>query len=160
MFPDTFMVSNLNMNLPYKQDMKTNKILITTLLFFISQGHILCQTIQWVENYSYTTFFDDFSTSQIDINKWDVEDDDYLYHTAFIDSSATINIDDGNLRLTTIWCSNCTSGGYDQIHAAAGRITSKEEFQYGIFESRIYFPRKDGTLAYFLLRGGNDIPCE
>jgi hypothetical protein len=31
---------------------------------------------------------------------------------------------------------------------------------YGIFESRIYFPRKEGTSAYFELRGGNGVPCE
>lgn len=140
--------------------MKTiKKILIVTLLSIVSNGYIYCQTIEWNEDYTYTVFYDDFSNSLIDLNKWCVEDDAYLHHTLFIDSSATVNVDAGKLRLTTISCPNCSSGGITRNHAA-GKITTKDKFKYGIFESRIYFPRKQGTSAYFELRGGNGVPCE
>ncbi len=81
-----------------------------------------------------------------------------MNNTLFIDSSATISVNAGNLRLTTISCPNCSSGGITRNHAA-GKVTTKDKFQYGIFESRIYFPRKEGTSAYFQLRGGNGVPC-
>jgi len=81
--------------------MKTiKKILIVTLLSIVSNGYIYCQTIEWNEDYTYTVFYDDFSNSLIDLNKWCVEDDAYLHHTLFIDSSATVNVDAGKLRLT------------------------------------------------------------
>jgi beta-glucanase (GH16 family) len=140
--------------------MKTiKKILLLTLLAIISNGYIYCQIMEWDKNYTYTVFYDDFSNILIDLNKWHIEDDDYLHHTLFIDSSATVSVDAGKLKLTTISCPNCSSGGITRNHAA-GKITTKDKFKYGIFESRIYFPRKEGTSAYFALRGGNGVSCE
>ena len=135
------------------------RLIFALVLCCVSQGYTYSQTMEWKENYSYTVLQDDFSNSQIDQNKWTVVDNEYEFHTAFIDSSATIGIDGGSLRLTSIMCSNCPVGTYTQIHAAAAKIVSKDKFQYGVFESRIHFPKKDGTSAFFSLRGGNGISC-
>lgn len=132
--------------------------MVTTLSCIIFQGYIYSQTTNWTEKYSYTVLYDDFSNSQINLDNWDIENNAYFSRTVFINSTATVSVNSGNLRLSAISCPNCTSGGTTSNYAG-GKVISKDKFQYGIFESRIHFARKMGTEAFFLLRGGNDVPC-
>lgn len=134
------------------------KVLLATLLCVISQGYIHSQTTDWTEKYAYTLLYDDFSNSQINLNNWSIENNAYFLRTVFINSTATVSVNSGSLQLSAISCPNCTSGGTTS-NWAGGKVISKDIFQYGIFESRIHFARKKGTEAFFLLRGGNEVPC-
>lgn len=140
--------------------MKTLKsILIITLLCVIGNGYIYCQTMLWDEYYTTIVFRDDFPNSQLDANKWNVENNSYRGGGVIIDSSATVSVNEGKLNLSIISCPGCTSGGETKNYAG-GEVISKDNFQYGIFESRINFAGDKGIWTNFLLKGGNGVPCE
>lgn len=119
--------------------MKT--LMIQSILFiniFIILGNVSGQTNEWNEKYAETIFIDTFPGSSLDINKWNVatfkRDIGLL-----IDSSATINVNNGKLELTMISCPNCEATDwagttYYGNYAGAEVVSKVAPFQYGIFE--------------------------
>lgn len=143
------------------------KIKITLLLFTIVQfsffGKIQGQTMQWNEKYAETIFIDTFPGSSLDRNKWNVakfkRDIGLL-----IDSSATINVNNGKLELTMISCPNCeaTDGAgttYYGNYAGAELVSKVAPFQYGIFECKAKYATNLGSWPAFWVIGGDGTLC-
>lgn len=144
--------------------MKTLKIQsILFFTFFIIIGNVSGQTYEWNENYAETIFIDNFSGSSLDRNKWNVakfkRDIGLL-----IDSSATINVNNGKLELTMISCPNCevtdwTGTTYYGNYAGAELVSKVAPFQYGIFECYAKYAQLGGSWPAFWIIGGDGTPC-
>ena len=143
------------------KNLKIKAIVIIGSIFFI--GNAMSQTMLWDEKYTETIFFDDFSGSVLDNNLWNVCSAFKRDIGLLIDSTATVNVSNGNLELTMIGCPNCEvtdwAGNKYYGDYAGGEIVSKEQFLYGIFECRAKYAQEDGSWPAFWLIGGDGIPC-
>jgi beta-glucanase (GH16 family) len=133
-------------------------VLIIMLVCFWGSENLYSQTMSWDESYTTTVLFDDFSQNQLDLNQWSVEDNSYSFNGVIIDSSATVSINSGNLKLSVISCRDCSRAG-ETRDLAGGEIYSNESIQYGIFECSAKINISEASLPIFSFIGGNGNDC-
>ncbi|MFF2524738.1 discoidin domain-containing protein [Streptomyces liangshanensis] len=111
-----------------------------------------------------TTFFDDFTGSGLDRNKWRVVRTGQEMGSvngesqAYVDSANNIRTENGTLVLESKYCKACTTvpggGTYD---FTSGRIdtNTKFDFTYGKVSARLKLPVGDGFWPAFWLLGSD-----
>ncbi|MFE4826853.1 discoidin domain-containing protein [Streptomyces sp. NPDC056672] len=111
-----------------------------------------------------TTFFDDFTGSGLDRNKWRVVRTGTEMNSvngesqAYVDSPNNIRTENGSLVLESKYCKGCTTvpggGTYD---FTSGRIdtNTKFDFTYGKVSGRMRLPVGDGFWPAFWLLGSD-----
>ncbi|MEV7680219.1 discoidin domain-containing protein [Streptomyces sp. NPDC088341] len=111
-----------------------------------------------------TTFFDDFTGSGLDRNKWRVVRTGTEMNSvngesqAYVDSPNNIRTENGSLVLESKYCKGCTTvpggGTYD---FTSGRIdtNTKFDFTYGKVSGRMKLPVGDGFWPAFWLLGSD-----
>lgn len=131
---------------------------LITLVCILGRENLYSQSMNWDENFTTTVLYDDFLSSQLDSNKWSVEDDDYTYTGVIIDSSATVSVNSDNLKLSIIHCPDCSRNG-ETKNMAGGEIYSNKSFQYGIFECSAKINLSLSSVPKFCFIGGNGNDC-
>jgi beta-glucanase (GH16 family) len=119
-------------------------------------------------NYVQTKLYDDFNTGQLNRNTWNVSAhairEDKLDTELFIwvDSSATVNQTNGDLKLSMLYYNDYTTTDYStppNIITAdyiAGEVSSYEKFSYGIYESNATFSKQRGSFPAFWIMSAED----
>lgn len=122
---------------------------LSFIIVFVSIGISQAQLSSYDTSYVYTALDEDFEDSSLDNDLW--KRINFKRGVGLLlDSSATIDVEGGKLRLTMISCPNCnTIGSYDGktyfADYAGGEIETKKYYQYGIFECRARFAEVSGA---------------
>jgi hypothetical protein len=138
---------------------KIKLVLIITLICFSGKKHLYSQVADWDTIYTTTVIYDNFSTNQLDLNKWSVEDNSYTSNGVIIDSSATVGVNSGNLKLSVISCIDCTRAG-ETRNLAGGEVISNANLQYGIIECSAKIDLSEASMPDFSFIGDNGNDCE
>ena len=137
-----------------------NYIVVFLLLNVVSM--VKAQNVVWDEYYATTVFTEDFNGDSLNRNIWSVEK--FKREIGLlIDSSATLGVNNGKLELTMISCPGCQTTSWDNItyygDYAGAEITSKQSFQYGVFECRAKYAYLLGSWPAFWIIGSDGIDC-
>lgn len=103
-------------------------------------------------------FFDDFDGTELDRERWNVIGPGFWVNNevqAYVDSSATISVRDGVLRLTARWHAGFETPRGRTTDIISGRIDTRDrfDFQYGRAEARIRMPAAEGLWPAFWALG-------
>ena len=138
-------------------------ILITLIGGILSGSSSFSQTNPRLQNPNYvmTKLYDDFNTSQLNRNVWNVsahairEGSNNRKIFIWVDSVATVNQANGNLNLSMLRYPNYTTTDWEgntlTANFIAGQIETYQYFTYGIFECNATFSNQPGTFPAFWL---------
>jgi len=109
-------------------------------------------------------FFDDFSGSRLDRNKWTVEITGAHVNRelqAYVDSASTIYLENGSLVLQPQFASGFVTKDGQKFDFISGRINTKGKFDftYGTAEARIKMSDGQGLWPAWWLLGSGDWPA-
>lgn len=110
-----------------------------------------------------TTFFDDFTGSGLDRNKWRVVRTGTEMNPvngesqAYVDSADNIRTENGALILQSKYCKGCTQTPAGTFDFTSGRIdtNTKFDFTYGKVSARMKLPVGDGFWPAFWMLGSD-----
>jgi len=110
-----------------------------------------------------TTFFDDFTGSGLDRNKWRVVRTGTEMNPvngesqAYVDSADNIRTENGSLVLQSKYCKGCTRTPAGTFDFTSGRIdtNTKFDFTYGKVSARMKLPVGDGFWPAFWMLGSD-----
>ncbi|MGW2473769.1 discoidin domain-containing protein [Streptomyces sp. NPDC001665] len=110
-----------------------------------------------------TTFFDDFTGSGLDRNKWRVVRTGTEMNPvngesqAYVDSADNIRTENGSLVLQSKYCKGCTQTPAGTFDFTSGRIdtNTKFDFTYGKVSARMKLPVGDGFWPAFWMLGSD-----
>ncbi|NEC64016.1 discoidin domain-containing protein [Streptomyces sp. SID9727] len=110
-----------------------------------------------------TTFFDDFTGSGLDRNKWRVVRTGTEMNPvngesqAYVDSADNIRTENGSLVLQSKYCKGCTRTPAGTFDFTSGRIdtNTKFDFTYGKVNARMKLPVGDGFWPAFWMLGSD-----
>src|SRR5579859_6801845 len=108
-------------------------------------------------------FFDDFSGSKLDRSKWNAEVTGMHVNNelqAYVDSSATIYVENGSLVLAPRYASGYLTRDGQKFNFISGRINTKNkfDFKYGVAEARIKISDGAGLWPAWWLLGNGEWP--
>lgn len=148
--------------------MKINRLLhlIVLVLFISISGYPQSDPRNFNENYMFTPLFEEFNGTLLS-SQWHPTIH-YARGIGFlVNSTQTINVNAGNLRLGMFYSRNymdsiwSDSFGWQTYYKdyIGGEINSNEEYSYGIFECRAKFAHENGSWPAFWTIGVTDLPC-
>lgn len=113
-----------------------------------------------------TVLFEDFTGTELNRTIWNPATH-YKRGIGFlVDSSLTIDVNNGNLELKMYHSPNYLDSIWEldewvQYYAnyIGGEVSSYQKFKYGIFECRAKFANSSGSWPAFWIIGGDGIPC-
>jgi beta-glucanase (GH16 family) len=111
-----------------------------------------------------TVFFDDFNSKTLDRSKWNVEVTGHTVNDeqqAYIDSAATIYIDNGTLILKALYKPGHTSKEGNKYDFVSGRINTRDKvmFTYGSASARVKVTGGNGFWPAFWALGNGSWPA-
>ena len=108
-------------------------------------------------------FFDDFSGNRLDRSRWNVEVTGMHVNNelqAYVDSSATIYLENSSLVLRPLFSAGFTTKDGRKFDFISGRINTKDkfDFKYGTAEARVKLTDGSGCWPAWWLLGNGDWP--